>query len=402
MAEALVKVKKDLGRDAVILNTRTFKAGGMLGVGRKTRVEITATTHIDVVPPGARRGRGPTTTTGKNAPPEKRLPAHKGQAGPQRGRTRADDASLADMADMKEEICAIKSLVEEMLSASRRAKLPEMPEALRTLYRDLIANQVAEEFAQELIESIQPELTGNPDTDQQVARAKLLDTIESMLPTTANAVLDPGQGPRIVALVGPTGVGKTTTIAKLAANFRLREKRRVGLITIDTYRIAAVDQLRTYAKILDVPLAVVLSPEELQPAIRKMADCDIILMDTAGRSQNDDVKLKELKRFLDESKPHEIHLVLSGTNNSAVLSQTVDRFTSLGVDHIIFTKLDEAVGFGVILNVIRKVDRRLSFVTTGQDVPNDIEPGDGRRLAEAIVGGAVAFHATGQGISGRR
>jgi flagellar biosynthesis protein FlhF len=181
-------------------------------------------------------------------------------------------------------------------------------------------------------------------------------------------------------------VGKTTTIAKLAAQYGLRMQKRVGLITIDTYRIAAVDQLRTYAEILNVPLKVVLSPTELGAALEELRDCDLVLVDTAGRSQNDAIRLNELRRFLTQAKADEIHLVLSTTNSQANLVQSAERFCKLGVDRIIFTKLDEAVGFGVILNVLRRVDRKLSYLTNGQEVPEHLEVGCSIAVADLITG----------------
>ena len=193
--------------------------------------------------------------------------------------------------------------------------------------------------------------------------------------------MPPADGrPRTVALVGPTGVGKTTTIAKLAATFKLKQKLNVGLITLDTYRIAAVEQLRTYANIIGLPLHVLLTPEELSLALQPLrasgpTRCDGVLIDTAGRSQRDDPRLAQLRTFIRAADPHEVHLVLSSTWSQAVLMDTVERFSSIRTDRIIFTKLDEAVSFGVMLNVASKVNKRLSYVTTGQEVPHQTRAG---------------------------
>jgi len=194
------------------------------------------------------------------------------------------------------------------------------------------------------------------------------------------------RGPHVVALIGPTGVGKTTTIAKHAAKLKLDEKRKVGLITIDTYRIAAIDQLKKYADIIGSPLRVVGNPEDLRDAIAAMSDCDYVLIDTAGRSPKDTLKLNELKTFLEAANPEEVHLVLSTTASRECADLAIERFADVRVDKLIFTKLDEANHVGTVLNIIRAVKKPLSYVTTGQDVPADIEVARGRRIAQLILG----------------
>jgi flagellar biosynthesis protein FlhF len=189
----------------------------------------------------------------------------------------------------------------------------------------------------------------------------------------------------VVALVGPTGVGKTTTIAKLAANFRLKEQRAVGLITVDTYRVAAVEQLRTYADIIDLPMQVVSTPREMREATDRLGDLDLILMDTAGRSPKDDLKIRELKGFLTEAAVDEVHLVLSSAAGARSLEQTAQRFAAVGTTALILTKLDEASSLGSVLPVLRSSKLPLSYLTNGQNVPDDIETTDAHRLARLIL-----------------
>ena len=181
-------------------------------------------------------------------------------------------------------------------------------------------------------------------------------------------------------------MGKTTTIAKLAANFRLREKRRVGLITVDTYRIAAVEQLRTYADIIDLPMEIVATPREMHQAVARMADLDLILMDTAGRSPRDEVKIQELKSMLAEASPDEVHLVLSSVTGASSLAKTAEQFAAVGTTALVLTKLDEAASLGNLLTLLRASRLPLSYLTHGQNVPDDIAAADQQRLARVILG----------------
>jgi len=283
------------------------------------------------------------------------------------------------------ELGSVKSLVQDLLRENRRARATQVPEELFDTYHHLVEQEVAEGLAEQLIERVRHALSAEQLADRRRVRAQLAAALEEMLPLAGPIQLAPARGPTVIALIGPTGVGKTTTIAKLAANFCLREHRTVGLITVDTYRIAAVEQLKTYAQIINVPLEVVITPEELQEAVQRMSDRDVILIDTAGRSQRDDTRIEELKSFFTQVRPHEVHLVLSSTCGEAVLTEAIDRFSAVGVDRVIFTKLDEALGFGVVLTCLNRAEAKLSYVTTGQDVPDDIEVGKPARLAALIL-----------------
>ena len=280
----------------------------------------------------------------------------------------------------------IKKLVENLVHEQRRLHAPQMPEQLFDLYLDLIQREVADEIAREMIDNLQKDMTGNQLFSAELVRQKLVHVMDNMISTTGPICPNINGKARVVTLIGPTGVGKTTTIAKIAANLKLRENKKVGLITIDTYRIGAVDQLRMYAQIIDVPLEVVLTPQELKEAIDSMRHMDMILIDTAGRSQNDSLKIKELNTFLNAAQADEIHLVLAGTAHLSHMLSAAEKFKPLGVDRIILTKLDEAVSFGVVLSVLRNIKASISYITTGQDVPDDIEVGNGRKLAQMLLG----------------
>ncbi|MDB5293477.1 MAG: flagellar GTP-binding protein [Phycisphaerales bacterium] len=386
MGEALTQVKSVMGSDAIILHTRTIQTRRWLGLRRREMVEITAGKGLNI---GARSPRRPPAA-------EQRPPAaaySRAGAAPRnavegsRQIMETPAANSAAILCLTQEMSSLKGMVKDLVTQTRQRQSPQVPEDLFDYYTQLLSNEVAEELATELIKALQKQIRPEHLSQPEFVKEKLAEQLEKLLPTAGPIVRKKEQGAHVVALIGPTGVGKTTTIAKLAANLKLREKHRVGLITLDTYRIAAVDQLKRYADIIGSPLRVVNGSDDLRDAIRSMSDCDFILIDTAGRSPNDALKLSELKSLLTVAEPDEVHLVLSTTASMECLQLAVARFGDVRVDKIIFTKLDEAAHVGVMLNVIRKVNKSLSYITTGQDVPDDIEVGRGRRLAQLILGG---------------
>lgn len=367
MAQALAQVKSAMGEDAVILHTRTYQRSMWLGLRRQEIVEITAGRGLNVAAP-----RRPT----RSAPASKQLldtPA----------------AHRVLMLDLSEQVRTIKGMVKELTAQVRQQRMPQIPEELYDSYTQLISSQVSQELAMEIISNLQRQLRPEHLRQPQYVQQRLAEQIERLIPTAGPIARTKVRGPHVAALIGPTGVGKTTTIAKLAANLKLRERRRVGLITIDTYRIAAIDQLKKYADIIGARLRVVSRPEDLRDAVESMNDCEYVLIDTAGRSPNDALKISELKNFLASASPDEVHLVLSTTCSQESIELAIERFADVRVDRMIFTKLDEAPHVGVVLNILRKTAKPLSYVTTGQDVPDDIEVGCGRRLAQLILGSGL-------------
>lgn len=402
MAEALLQVKRELGSEAVILHTRTVTRKRWLGLRRSEVVEITAGRGIQVQQRTQRTPAAPrppiSGLVGPGAPRPRiaREPVSAVEGARRLLETPA--VNQAAIVGLSQEMSSLKSMVADLVRESRSQRHPQVPEELLQHYTQLIQSEVAEELAAELVKSLRSQLRADHLRNEAFVRDKLAEQIEKMLPVSGPICRSKKTGPHVVALIGPTGVGKTTTLAKLAANLKLREHRNVGLITIDTYRIAAVDQLKKYADIIGSPLRVVGSPEDLADAIASMPTCDFILIDTAGRSPTDTLKLNELKKFLETAKPDEVHLVLSTTASQECIESAIERFSRVRVDKIIFTKLDEAVHLGVVFNVINKVNKSLSYITTGQDVPDDIEVGRGRRLAQLILGQAGDWHVS-EGIA---
>ena len=300
---------------------------------------------------------------------------------------------------VEEELAQVRCMVTQLMRQQKLAAtgkpagggVDDLPDALAAQYLRLLEQEVAEELAQEIVLAVSTTLDDGEMKDAKACAKAVHDEIAKRLPTDPEAgkLKDTEDGrPRTIALVGPTGVGKTTTLAKLAATFKLKQGKKVGLITMDTFRIAAVEQLRTYARIIGLPLKVVNTSGELNEALAafKRDGVDAVLIDTAGRSQRAHEKIGELSEILEAADPHEVHLVLSSTANQKVLLEIVERFSRIEVDRIIFTKLDETVTCGVLLNVARRVGKRVSYLTTGQEVPHQIEAGSSDRLASLVMG----------------
>ena len=460
MTEALAAVKRDLGPDAVILQTRSFRRGGFFGLGRRTVVEVTAGVGEAVAKPAARprnaraaeraytvrEPEAPVTDADRDrtrklaqamlesraargvdavevtpAPTEvaprpaehmepvevppaasevaQRFVLHPTPAPERTGPARVWDGAPPAPAEVPlgsvhDELAAIRQMVGNVLerqaaapaSGGEPADLP--PGALFDLYLRLVGQDLSEELADRIVREAREDVAPADLDDPEVLRRAVGARLASYVPIADAPVPEASTDgrPLTIALVGPTGVGKTTTVAKLAAAFKLRHGRRVGLITADTYRIAAVEQLRTYANIIGVPLHVALTPEDMEHATAALAECDVILIDTAGRSQNDTQRLAELRAFIGAADPHEVHLVLSGTAGEKVLLREAEAFDVVGIDKVVLTKLDEAVSFGMLIDVVRRIGKSLSFFTTGQEVPEHLEIGRSQRLVDLVLG----------------
>jgi flagellar biosynthesis protein FlhF len=287
--------------------------------------------------------------------------------------------------EVQGQLTSLQMMLKELCRQTRRGHERDLPEALFRLFTDLIEADLSEEAARDLVERVHIEAPDAELSDPLLVKARVVRMIEADLQAVGPIAVTPGRR-RLAALVGPTGVGKTTTIAKLAADYRLKQKRNVGLITVDTYRIAAVEQLRTYAEIIDLPMHVVSTPREMREAVKRLGGADLILMDTAGRSPKDEIKIRELKAFLTEAAADEVHLVLSSVASARTLQQTAERFAAVGATALVLTKLDEASSLGNLLPALRSSRLPLSYLTNGQNVPDDIEIAKVDRVARLILG----------------
>lgn len=372
MQQALQMVRRELGPDAAVLHTREIKPGIFRWFVGRRGFEVVASREVQVA---------------------SRLPATRFSPPVQREELPARDLELDDFAmrarskahdELKSQISDLQAMVERLCRSTNNSTSAELPPGLFTIYTDLIEAEASEATARQLADRIRRDASAADLQTLEGARDRLVQILEQDI--QACGPIRPTAGHcQVVALVGPTGVGKTTTIAKLAANFRLREKIRVGLITVDTYRVAAVEQLRTYAEIIDLPMEVVATPREMRAAVEKLSEQDLVLVDTAGRSPADEVKIQELRSLLNEAKPDQVHLVLSSAASGATLRRIAERFAPAGPSAFIFTKLDEALSLGNLIELLTQVRLPISYLTNGQNVPDDIQAADTRRLVRQIL-----------------
>ncbi|MCM2250581.1 MAG: flagellar biosynthesis protein FlhF, partial [Geothrix sp.] len=399
MQDALDIVKKEMGEEAFILSTRTRRRPSALGMGEEAVIEVTAA--VDEAQPGARPAPPPSPASGALTyglrpslePPPPRS-THREPAAP--------PAPPVDLQPLRRELLEIKGAVaalkdndqrntsilkeldqmKALLSRIQRQGMPpaqlQLPPSLLELYGDLVANDVEPLVALRLCEYAQRALVDQDGdaaadvVDAERARLFLRRVIADFIPVAPPIQLDPGKM-RVAALVGPTGVGKTTTLAKLAAYAQLHLKQKVALLTLDTYRMAAVDQLQQYAQILQVPLHVALTVEDLRSALRFYQDRALVLIDTPGHSPKDTETLDQLRGLLDELPEVETHLVMSATTKPRDLAEIAARYEPLKPTRLLFTKLDETSTYGPILSTLVRVKRPLSYLGTGQEVPEALE-----------------------------
>jgi len=388
LQEALAMVRADLGPDAAVLHTREIRGHRLLRwIPGVRKVEVAASLDVNV--PSRLPRREQSSAPAAPAPEAYQRPSSPAPTRPATAAAavaRPQSTPSRDLSsELKSQLDDLQAMLADLCRQSQAAGRPDVPQELFHLFTELIDAEIPEEIARELVQRVRQDCPPEELMDPAVAKAYAARLIESEIAVAGPIQLTPGQR-RVVALVGPTGVGKTTTIAKLAANFRLRERRKVGLITVDTYRIAAVEQLRTYADIINLPMKVVSTPREMREALAQMADLDLILMDTAGRSPRDEVKIHELKAFLTEAQADEVHLVLSSVAGASTLSRTAERFATVGTTALILTKIDEATGLGNLLPLMRSSGLPLSYLTDGQNVPDDIQAAHPAALADAMLG----------------
>jgi flagellar biosynthesis protein FlhF len=408
MQEAMAKIKVEMGNDAVILHTRHFKEGGFLGFFAKKYVEITAAvdqTPQPVSSQGAPAAEHPNERleAGGFEQVLKRSERRWGQASAERILPEEEPALVRQILtqkayraeaarDWEEQAPEDKpdetpdsKLMSEMAGIMNAAQSPPTLVEEQTVYRRLIRQGVEDKLAQNMIRQALKQASLMADPTDEDLEELILNQLLRYLKKVRPARKQKARKAQVLAFIGPTGVGKTTTIAKLAGLYAMVEQKNVALVTVDTYRIAAVEQLKTIGEIMNVPVKVVFTPEELSACLRELGDKDVIFLDTAGRSHKNAEQIEELGAFLEQAQADDVYLVLSGTSKTEDLADIVQTFKSMRVTALILTKLDETSFFGSIFNVACKSRLPIAYFTMGQSIPDDIEQADPVKLAQLLM-----------------
>ncbi|MCR5833483.1 MAG: flagellar biosynthesis protein FlhF [Selenomonadaceae bacterium] len=287
-----------------------------------------------------------------------------------------DSESQEKIHRLEAEISQMKALLAEVLGRDSNKNVLTLHEALKRqeVDEDTLTDMATHSKAGDTL----------ADVRSSIAKSTLVDYLNDHIKFSDGIKLN-RHGVRIVALLGTTGVGKTTTLAKIAAKFVLEHRTNVALITADTYRISAVEQLKTYSDILELPLEIVYNPAELASAIERYRKKDLILIDTAGRSQHNEYQMRELEEFLRINPRIEKHLVISATTKFTDAKQIMEKFSQVNPDKIIFTKTDETSSVGMIVNLMRDSVYSLSYITVGQSVPDDIDRASADVIANLLL-----------------
>jgi flagellar biosynthesis protein FlhF len=431
--EALDKAKKEMGQGLVIMNVKLVKPKGFFGFLKTPYYELTAAMEdqepgtapakehrsidlsadesIDLPKPEAARepaasliASSPISEAARevgnilnaHATAEKQKEKNLQKQG--RGQVEQDEKkNTRDTEMIEERLENLQQFLEKKLteepagkepgSAEEDMENPESVQMFRMLYQTLLDNEVDEVYINQLLDDVMK--VGRKGSSMDMILSHVYQKLILKF-GNPNALATKGKGPGIAFFIGPTGVGKTTTIAKIASKLKVEQGKKVAFLTADTYRISATEQLRTYANILDAPLSVIYAPEELGDAVEKLADHDMIFVDTAGFSHKNEVQREDIRRLLsmlDGKYQTTVYLVLSATTKYRDLKEICDNYRSIADYSLIFTKLDETSAYGNLLNIKLYTDADVSYTTNGQNVPDDISLFQSQEIVKKLLGG---------------
>lgn len=407
--EAIEKAKREMGADVVIMNVRTIKPKGMFSIFKKVTYEVTAAKEETEQAVPASAFHSPlkmheqinlTADEPIQVPPiqKKEEPSHKVDIFDQ-----VLKESRQDTNGIEERLDSLQNMIQHRFSKDDYLEEAEEPTVekkepvkaggaenfhfVKMLYKTLLDNDVSEKYANQILDELENIMKAGNSVDYILSNVyqKLILKFGQPKPIDLS-----GPKPKVVFIIGPTGVGKTTTIAKIASKYKLEQGKKVAFLTADTYRIAATEQLRTYANILDEPFSIIYSPEEMNQAIENVEEYDLILVDTAGFSHKSEAQREDIKHLVesvDEKYDKSVYLVISATTKYKDLLDIVDIYKEIADYKIIFTKLDETSTYGNLLNVKLYSNAELSYITNGQNVPDDIEIFDTQKIVKNLLGG---------------
>ena len=403
--EAVAAAKKELGTGIVVMNVRAVKRRGFLSFVRPNLTEVTVALEEESerkdkdkkdtpVPPDA---RSITEALGKIAPIVEKAEREKAFKEPESEKKKEETPSDKKEKSIEKKLDSLQSLIEQNIKPAEETdsenheadvnKDEELATFFKLLKQTMIDNEVNPDYAASIVD--ETERSTKPGTPIDVALASIYQKM--ILKFGKASVISPAEhGPKVVFFVGPTGVGKTTTIAKIASKFSVEKHKKVALLTADTYRIAAAEQLRTYANILEVPFRIIYTVEEMESALRDFMSFDYVFVDTAGHSHQNREQKNVMGNFVhsvDGRVEKEVFLVVSATTKYRDLKGIADAYSEITEYKIIFTKLDETTALGNLLNLKLYTGADLSYITCGQNVPDDIDDFNAQRTVKNLLGG---------------
>ena len=373
MQEVMNHIRTELGHNAVILNSKVINRNGFLGLFKKKTFEVVATIDDDLV------DSKKTTYTKVNIDS---IPHIKRESSESTVPYKNEDGSSSSKEIMKE----LHSM-KQMLTLDSKYNL--YPEILREIHQKLVNIELDKQLIDKLMEYLLNKWR-NDSRSAEMTRELLLQLVHSYLHEQVKGLSGNKEQlfkRKYINIVGPTGVGKTTTIAKVAAEYVLKHNKQIAFITTDTYRIAAIEQLKTYAEILKIPVEVAYNSEDFKQAAKRFAHYDYVFIDTAGRNYQNKEFVEDLKSLIDFDIDVETYLVLSATSKENDMDIIYNQFSIIPIKGVIFTKIDETANHGLVLNFIIKHQIPLIYMTNGQDVPDDIMVASKEEIIKTVCGG---------------
>ncbi len=402
--EAIEKAKNELGQAAVIMNVKEIKSKGLFRAFKSPTFEVTAALEEkeSYNPMNAfRQQMRPHDNINYKADEKLEVPPPKRVEDEMTEMPKVTAAALADAKredETEKRLDSLSSLLGEKLKDPVREEVQpailnqEALSFIRILYRTLIENEVNEKYVNQILEEVEQVI--RPGSSMDVILSNVYQKLILRFGRPEPIRMVRGKT-KVVFFIGPTGVGKTTTIAKIASKYKVEQDKKVAFITADTYRIAATEQLRIYANILDAPMSIIFSAEELNEEVEKLQEYDVVFVDTAGFSHKNQEQREAAKNLIEGTNPDwdkEVYLVLSATTKYRDLLEIIDIYKEICEFKLIFTKLDETTAYGNLLNIKLYSGADLSYATNGQNVPDDIELFNIQKIVKQLLGG--------QGVNG--